>query len=124
MKTKEFKGNTSQNAAKANSLILNVIEYSCAPFNSWFETHSRLSPQKLRKTFTPELFFYHHVKIQPKHFADYKIISTFALTITHGSLAEWLGTGLQNRLQQFDSARNLKTFYTAKCGRFFISGRH
>ena len=25
-----------------------------------------------------------------------------------GSLAEWLGTGLQNRLQQFDSARNLK----------------
>lgn len=27
MKTKEFKGITSQNAAKANSLILNVIEY-------------------------------------------------------------------------------------------------
>ena len=25
-----------------------------------------------------------------------------------GSLAEWLGTGLQNRLQQFDSARNLE----------------
>ncbi len=25
-----------------------------------------------------------------------------------GSLAEWLGTGLQNRLQQFDSARNLQ----------------
>ena len=24
-----------------------------------------------------------------------------------GSLAEWLGAGLQNRLQQFDSARNL-----------------
>ena len=24
-----------------------------------------------------------------------------------GSLAEWLGTGLQNRLQQFESARNL-----------------
>ena len=42
MKTKEFKGITSQNAAKANSLILNVIEYSCVPFNSWFETHSRL----------------------------------------------------------------------------------
>lgn len=43
MKTKEFKGITSQNAAKANSLILNAIEYSCIPFNSWFETHSRLS---------------------------------------------------------------------------------
>lgn len=25
-----------------------------------------------------------------------------------GTLAEWLGTGLQNRLQQFDSARYLK----------------
>lgn len=118
MKTKEFKGIISQSATKDNSLILNTIEYSCIPFNSWFETHSRLSPQKLRKTSSPELFFSHHVKIQPKHFADYKIISTFALTITHGSLAEWLGTGLQNRLQQFDSARNLKTFYTAKCGRF------
>lgn len=23
-------------------------------------------------------------------------------------MAEWLGTGLQNRLQQFDSARDLK----------------
>lgn len=43
MKTKEFKGITSQNAAKANSLILNAIEYSCIPFNSWFETHSRLT---------------------------------------------------------------------------------
>ncbi len=26
----------------------------------------------------------------------------------NGSLAEWLGAGLQNRLQQFDSARNLQ----------------
>ena len=26
-----------------------------------------------------------------------------------GSLAEWLGTGLQNRLRRFDSARNLKS---------------
>ena len=25
-----------------------------------------------------------------------------------GSLAEWLGTGLQNRLRRFESARNLK----------------
>ena len=28
----------------------------------------------------------------------------------NGSLAEWLGAGLQNRLQQFDSARNLHIF--------------
>lgn len=42
MKIKEFKGVISQSAAKAKSLILNVIEYSCIPFNSWFETHSQL----------------------------------------------------------------------------------
>lgn len=42
MKTKEFKDIISQNAAKANGLILNIIAYSCIPFNSWFETHSRL----------------------------------------------------------------------------------
>ncbi len=42
MKTKEFKGIISQSATKANNLMLNVIEYSCFPFNSWFETHSRL----------------------------------------------------------------------------------
>ena len=42
MKTKEFKGIISQSIIKANNLILNVVEYSCVPFNSWFETHSRL----------------------------------------------------------------------------------
>lgn len=48
MKTKEFKGITNQNAAKDNNLILNVIEYSCVPFNSWFETHSRLKYIRLK----------------------------------------------------------------------------
>lgn len=43
MKTKEFKDIISQNTTKANSLILNTTEYSCIPFNSWFETHSRLN---------------------------------------------------------------------------------
>lgn len=42
MKTKEFKDIISQSTAKVNRLILNAIEYSCIPFNSWFETHSRL----------------------------------------------------------------------------------
>lgn len=42
MKTKEFKDIISQSTAKANGLIRNTIEYSCVPFNSWFETHSRL----------------------------------------------------------------------------------
>ena len=55
MKTKEFKGITSQNAAKANSLILNVIEYSCVPFNYWFETHSRLKEQAPQTRWFEEL---------------------------------------------------------------------
>lgn len=42
MKTKEFKNIISQSTAKANGLILNTIERSCIPFNSWIETHSRL----------------------------------------------------------------------------------
>lgn len=42
MKTKEFKDIINQSTAKANRLMLNTIEYSCIPFNSWFETHSRL----------------------------------------------------------------------------------
>ena len=29
-----------------------------------------------------------------------------------GTLAEWLGTGLQNRLQQFDSARYLSMLFS------------
>lgn len=47
MKTKEFKDIISQSTAKTNRLILNTIEYSCIPFNSWFETHSRLKNKKL-----------------------------------------------------------------------------
>lgn len=48
MKTKEFKDIISQNAAKANGLMLNIIEYSCIPFNSWFETHSRPKRKTLK----------------------------------------------------------------------------
>ena len=31
----------------------------------------------------------------------------FVAAKRYGSLAEWLGTGLQNRLRRFESARNL-----------------
>lgn len=48
MKTKEFKGIISQSDTKDNSLILNAIECSCIPFNSWFETHSRLKRKALK----------------------------------------------------------------------------
>ena len=34
---------------------------------------------------------------------------TLQAQTTQGSLAEWLGTGLQNRLRRFDSARNLRS---------------
>ena len=50
------------------------------------------------------------LKKSAERFAILKESRTFALAITQknkGSLAEWLGTGLQNRLRQFDSARNL-----------------
>lgn len=41
-----------------------------------------------------------------KKFDVRQIIYIFALEI--GLLAEWLGNGLQNRVQRFDSARDLK----------------
>ena len=47
-------------------------------------------------------------------------ITTFAHVNQQGSLAEWLGTGLQNRLQQFESARNLKKTETLFLS-FFVS---
>lgn len=34
--------------------------------------------------------------------------NNFAIPIWYGTLAEWLGNGLQNREQQFDSAGYLK----------------
>ena len=37
----------------------------------------------------------------------------------NGSLAEWLGTGLQNRLRRFESARNLKSLILTN-GAFFL----
>lgn len=48
MKTKEFKNIISQNVSKANELVINIIEHSCVPFNSWFETHSRLPENPLK----------------------------------------------------------------------------
>lgn len=48
MKIKEFKGIISKSTTKANGLILNAIECSCVPFDSWFETHSRLPENPLK----------------------------------------------------------------------------
>ena len=41
-------------------------------------------------------------------FANTKISRTFALANHKGTLAEWLGNGLQNRVRRFESARYLK----------------
>ena len=41
-------------------------------------------------------------------FGNPKISSTFALANHKGTLAEWLGNGLQNRVRRFESARYLK----------------
>gem|GEM_PF-3299279 len=37
-----------------------------------------------------------------------------------GTLAEWLGSGLQNRVQQFESARYLKVDYKADVAQLFV----
>ena len=40
--------------------------------------------------------------------AHWRKSATFAALKCCGTLAEWLGNGLQNRVQQFESARYLK----------------
>ena len=42
-----------------------------------------------------------------KKFGSSKKSSTFASQFSHGTLADRLGNGLQNRVEQFDSARYL-----------------
>ena len=47
--------------------------------------------------------------LRPPIFAHVKGFSLLCTAkAQQGSLAEWLGTGLQNRLRRFDSARNLR----------------
>ena len=52
--------------------------------------------------------YLHLVKKEAKRVANFKISCTFATAnreaSPQGTLAEWLGNGLQNRLQQFESA--------------------
>ena len=36
-------------------------------------------------------------------------------------MSEWLGTGLQNRLHQFESGWNLQKSQTARCDSFLFS---
>lgn len=50
------------------------------------------------------------------------VVTLHSLTARYGSLAEWLGTGLQNRLQQFDSARYLTKSRLYQTGFFGVSG--
>ena len=57
----------------------------------------------------PPLFFCQYVQKKTHNIFVYsKISSTFALANHKGTLAEWLGNGLQNRLRRFESARYLK----------------
>lgn len=64
MKTKEFKDIISQSTAKANRLILNTIECSYVPFNSWFETHSRLKNHRNKVSHTPIDFIFYNMAVQ------------------------------------------------------------
>lgn len=38
---------------------------------------------------------------------------TFLARLQNGDVAEWLGRGLQNLLQRFESARRLQSFYAS-----------
>ena len=53
-------------------------------------------------------------------FANTKISRTFALANHKGTLAEWLGNGLQNRLRRFESARYLTRVVRISDDSFFI----
>ena len=62
-------------------------------------------------------------KNQRKKFAVSKTIPIFAIPNHNGTMAEWLGSGLQNRVQQFDSAWYLKEGDSIELPSFFSSCR-
>ena len=47
------------------------------------------------------------------------LIANF-VTLQNGSVAEWLGRGLQNLVQRFKSARNLQFLKTPNEASFFV----
>ena len=51
--------------------------------------------------------YYEKRRICLNNFANSIIVAIFAIPKQNGALAERLGTGLQNLLQRFDSARHL-----------------
>ncbi len=62
--------------------------------------------------------FTYHRFLSSKTLVKFKIILSLQ-TENSGSLAEWLGAGLQNRLRRFESATNLilRTFL-AQCNNY------
>ena len=69
-----------------------------------YTTHSRFSRKRRQKSDkTPKTAKKHRYK-----FVNPKICTTFAVANHKGTLAEWLGNGLQNRVRRFESARYLK----------------
>jgi hypothetical protein len=51
---------------------------------------------------------------------NYKNCITFAARKKNGTLTEWLGGGLQNRIRQFESARYLIRRWTFSLSPFFL----
>ena len=52
-----------------------------------------------------------------------KIFTNFAIETTLGRFAEWLGAGLQNRLQRFESATDLNQIpFREAIGDFYWDG--
>lgn len=65
-------------------------------------------------------FFVAEVHIFQINLVSNKKKHTFAVPNHNGTMAEWLGSGLQNRVQQFDSAWYLKGTTTKVVVLFFI----
>ncbi len=60
------------------------------------------------------IIFNKFCKKEKKNFCSNKKLCNFANAKQYGLLTEWLGAGLQNRLLQFESGRDLQRLQSPK----------
>ena len=70
--------------------------------------NAHVKTQKREKSDKKSNYYKKKYKKPRYKFGNPKISSTFATANHKGTLAEWLGNGLQNRVRRFESARYLK----------------
>ena len=69
--------------------------------------NAHVKTQKREKSDKKSNYYKKNYKKPRYKFGNPKISSTFATANHKGTLAEWLGNGLQNRVRRFESARYL-----------------